>query len=254
MSDERHRHIDDDLMSDALLRLLSAAQLDSVFDHLDNCAECETRFREAASRFETLRAESVGAQPATVGSTGRDDSTRTNRWRAVVRALWPRPALVTAAVVAVLALVVLNPLQRRHNPGIVAWIPVDGEILEKRSAAGTAGERFWSGLEAYRERRAGDAVEELTAATVTGPYRDLRDIYLASALVNSSRFEEALGLVEALKVDDLPQPWRDEARWVRAVALMETGDTEAGIATMEQLADSGGAAGDRARTYLEKRR
>jgi hypothetical protein len=252
MSDKQWQHIDDDLMTDAVLRLLPPKQLEHVFDHLDECAECETRFRMAVSRFETLQAKAAGA--AAAGVTKHKRSSDMSWWRVIVRPVLSRPAFATAAVLLILVLVVMIPLQRRQDPGTVAWIPVAGEILEKRSANGGADDRFWTGLEAYRRHRADEAIDNLTAAKATGPYRDLRNIYLASALANSSRFDEAMELINGVVVDDLPQPWREEVRWVRAVALIGTGDTESGLATIELLAGVDGRVGDRARSYLKSRR
>ncbi len=249
MSGEQWQHIDDDLMTDALLRLLPHKQLELVLNHLDECSGCETRFREAVSRFETLKAEAAGAAAARV--SGHEDTVETSWWRALVRSVLARPAFATAAVLLAVALFVLIPLQRRQEPGTAAWIPVAGEILEKRGASGGADDRFWSGLEAYRERRAVDAIDHLTAAKTTGPYRDLKIIYLASALVNLSKFDKALVMINGVVLDDLPQPWRDEARWVRAVALIGTGDTEGGHAAIERLAGLDGRVGDRARSYLD---
>ena len=252
MSDEHWQHINDDLMSDALLRLLPRKQLERVFDHLDECAGCEMRFRAAASRFETLQAKAVGSGAA--GVARHEDSSDTSRWHVIYRSLLSRPALAAAAVVIALALLVLLPLQRRQVLGIGSWIPVSGEILEKRGANGGADDRFWSGLEAYSQRSSDDAIEDLTAAKVTGPYRDMRNIYLASALVNKSRFGEALVLINSVVADDLPQPWRDEALWVRAVALIGTGDTESGLAAIERLATADEPVGGRAQSYLKDRR
>ncbi|HEU4364269.1 MAG TPA: hypothetical protein VFT13_02270 [Candidatus Krumholzibacteria bacterium] len=162
---------------------------------------------------------------------------------------------------AVAALVVLigsinflrNP--RESGPGDY-WIPISGEATLLRSPTNSSpSQDVTDALRAYRQRDAATAVEELRAFKV--PVSDatvytLRDLYLASALVNAAQPEEALATLETLGIESLPQPWRGHARWTYYLALMRVGRTNEAFALLGSLAQETGEIGQRAREEVNR--
>lgn len=204
--------------------------------HLATCADCERLFREISGRRERLLAE--GAP-----TPGRSNPSMERR------RVWP-----WLAAAAMLAVAVAAPLlvDRKHPVLIDALLPAEGETTLMRSGDHVAGlDSFIEALEVYRARDPRLAARLFREADVPEGYDGLRRLYLASALLLVGEPDESLAVLETLNVDTLPQPWRDEARWVAYLGLRERGDAEAARPRLEQLADSPGEIGDRARRELQ---
>ena len=103
-----------------------------------------------------------------------------------------------------IALFVFVLPQFRAPSGFDAWISTNHTLIEQRSFTAVADSNLWRGLDHYRGRRTKAAIEALGASRASGPYADLRDVYLASALAHEGRFSEALRLIEEEGLKEMP--------------------------------------------------
>ena len=94
------------------------------------------------------------------------------------------------------------------------------------------------------------AVELLTATGAEGAPEAIRRVYLGSALARLGRPEEALDALAPASDGTLPEPWRGEAAWTRAIALREAGRAADATAALEDLVAGEGPLADRARRLL----
>jgi hypothetical protein len=97
------------------------------------------------------------------------------------------------------------------------------------------------------------AVDLLRSAKAQDGLEDLRRLYLAGALYSSGKPMDAASTLESLDVDTLPQPWKDEARWLLILSLEAAGSRDAALPILERLARTEGEFGARARARLERR-
>jgi hypothetical protein len=140
-----------------------------------------------------------------------------------------------------------------HHSAQTWWIPVESQVLHSRSATAPADSSFAAGLRAYAERDAAAAIALLEAARTQEGWEDLRRVYLASALVHASQGDTALGILQGLDVQTLPQPWRDRAQWVRFQALQATGRHAEADSLLHGLIDATGEVGAMARERRSRR-
>lgn len=113
-------------------------------------------------------------------------------------------------------------------------------------------EELENGIGAYGEDRLDAAIPLLESAETDGVLDLVRRAYLGSALARSERWEEAIVALDDVVERPLPDPWRTEARWARAVALRETGRIDEARAALESLAAENGPASQRAAEALER--
>jgi hypothetical protein len=167
------------------------------------------------------------------------------------RGQWTR-LLWAGSLAAAAVIVVLLSWPGRMPPDREAtwWIPVESQVLHNRSAARAADSSFTAGLRAYARRDAEAAVPLLEHALTNAGWEDLRRVYLASALVHASRGDAALGILQTLDVQTLPQPWRDRAQWVRFQALQDTGRHTEADSLLRSLVDATSEVGALARERL----
>ena len=228
-------HVADERCLDLVHGLLPGDELERVLQHVRGCASCESRVRRITADREALRAR-FGRGGAAVRGVER-----ASRWRLVRRWL-----PIAAAATLVIAFAVRTNLPARA-PVAGRWIPVEqGEILRRGAGAGMD-PLLRQGLLAYARRDAVGAVRSLRASRVQGSEAQLRSLYLASALVWSSRPVEALGVLDSLTAAGLPEPWRSEALWVRYLALDRAGRRAAADAQLRALQAAPGDVGRLAR-------
>ena len=235
----RQHPIDESTLIDLAHGLLPPSEQGEALAHIRACPECENRFRVIVADRERSRA--TGAP----------------------RAVWPggvekRPGLrhskglrwvAAAAVVLTIGVYALQRNTVRPAP-IPYWIPVEEEATVLRSSTGLQGEHVDSALDGYLKRNAATAVRELRALEVSpdnATVASLRDLFLASALVNAGQYAEAIKVLDALSIDTLPTQWRRQARWVHYLALMELGRREEAGLLLEELVDEPGEIGRRAK-------
>src|SRR5678815_2453671 len=234
-------HITETRLMDLAAGLLSSAEQRDVTGHVRSCAECENRLRLIVADRESAR-----SGPAPALSDGKIQLARKKRRPAILV-----PAAIAAAVVLVVAVGILVVNHKDSVPDY--WIPITGETVILR----TVDDGMTDALRAYQAHDAKAAVEELRAFT---PFSDdpaastLRDVYLASALVNAGRSSESLELLERLTLNFLPGQWRGHARWVRYVALRRTDQDKEADEVLDALAAEPGEMGDKARAELQRLR
>lgn len=235
-------HITETRLIDLAAGLLSSAEQRDVMGHVRWCAECENRLRLIVADRESTR-----SSPAPALSDGRIQLARKNRRPAILV-----PAAIAAA--AVVLVVAVGLLVVDHEDSVPDyWIPITGEAVILR----TVDDAMTDALRAYQAHDAKAAVEELRAFTPSSDdptASTLRDVYLASALVNAGRPSEGLELLKSPTLNYLPGQWRGHAQWVRYVALRRTDKDKEADEVLDALGAEPGEMGDKARAELERRR
>jgi hypothetical protein len=270
MTDDKPRrastpHLTEERCNDILLGLVSRQNARRAAEHARSCPRCEALLQRLSAEFETLRSRGAPQRDAagawqhpsipadTAASPSETMQVHANRiapprWRRA-RSLWLGGLAAAAVVVAVLSW----PGRMTHDSGQTWWIPVESQVLHNRSAAARADSSFAAGLRAYAQRDAANAIPLLEAARAQDGWEDLRRVYLASALVHTSQGDAALGILQRLDVQTLPQPWRDRAQWVRFQALQITGRHTEADSLLHALIDATGEVGAMARERRNRR-
>jgi hypothetical protein len=226
---------------DMVSGLLSAEEKERTIDHVRGCPDCEQRLREIVADREHLRAAPF---PRMV----HDRIQRVQPGNQPALRRW----LAMAAVLAVVVIGTLRVFTPRNS--LEYWIPVEEASVVLRSD-GQASGAMEDGLKAYRNRDVGAAIELLEDLVISSGDQTaatLRDLYLASALVNAERHAEALATLEKLRIDSMPTPWRGHAQWVQYIALTRAGRDLEARALIETLALDPGEMGRRAQAELDR--
>lgn len=240
---EADGHASDDLLIDFAFGLLPEERRGRVAAHIAACARCDDALREIVADRERRR------------SWWRSEGAARTRPSASPRRGWSVPSRrslmvpVGLAAAALLALLVMPPSRAVLEP---TWLPGPGPELESRGPnAGGRDEFVWRGLAAYGRHDLAQAMRVLGSARAeeAGTER-LRRTYLASALLLAEQPRQALDALEGVELETLPDPWRNETRWLRACALARLGRAEESRAELEHLAREQGAPAERARRAL----
>ena len=238
--------LDESALIDLVHGLASPSERDSLLAHLRTCEQCEGRFRALVREHELLRAEKL---PGLAGASMAGPSSTV------------RPKLVVWAAVAAAAVLIgfiAIPRLAGDRTSSVYWIPIEHEatVLRSTNEAPTRSE-VNGALDAYVNRDAAGAIEELRAFQVSPDNEtssDLRDLFLASALVNAGQHGEANDLLDRLDVDTLPTQWRGQARWVRYIALARLERRDEARALLDKLVREPGEIGRLAREAAGRNR
>ncbi|MGH9868522.1 MAG: hypothetical protein ACREAA_10215 [Candidatus Polarisedimenticolia bacterium] len=240
-------HVSDDRLIDLVLELPEPGEQRRALDHVLACPACEKRFQELCRESELLRGL---AGPA--GITLQRPSTG----RAARASHHPPPAArsrlvawagAAAAGILVVAAMVFWPRNERR---LDYWLPVEQERIVARSGSADAANRaVREAIDAYRRHETSRVVELLQGSAALNEHEPLK-LILASALVWERRPDQARALLAELKVETLPLPARDRARWILATALRQSGDDAAARAILADLASRPGELSDRAAGQL----
>ena len=209
-----HQHVGEDRLIDLAARLLPPPLEAETLRHLESCPECETLFRE------TCRGAELSALRRAVP-------------RGVPRWRW---AAVAASLILVVALI--GVFSRRSAPVDAAeyWFPVDSELVGLRTGApGADDDVFHSAVEAYRRHDAALVVGLLSDRSIPEALDPMK-IVLASAFVKTGQSGRAKAVLAELRIDTLPQPDRDRARWILFAALTGGGKPDEARTVAESLA------------------
>lgn len=258
------RHLDGDECIDLLHGHLGPEDEARIVDHAATCPSCEEVFRDAVRAFESARA-TPGLVRDEEGRLVRELPARTavrsdapaarptapprRSWAFRWRAAWAGIGLVGA--VAAVLLLFLRSDEPRPADTASYWIPADREVVRLRAGI-RLDEGIEAGLRAYRERDTTTAIARLQDARTDGAYDVLRRIYLGSALLNDGRADEAAAALGDLSMFTIPEPWRSDARWILALALLESGREDQARTPLEALASGDGPLAERARTRLKE--
>ncbi|MFT5315135.1 MAG: hypothetical protein ACI9UK_000967 [Candidatus Krumholzibacteriia bacterium] len=182
-----------DLVVDFSLGLLSPEQEKVLLTTARSSPELEALLRAQCPDFKGFgnKARAAAAPPAPV----------------VVDLPWHRQRRTWGWSTSVAASVALTVWLAPVSESPQYWLPFDNVLLSQRSQAENVG-GLSTGIERYS---AGDllaAVAALKSADVQGANKDLRDIYLASAMINLGRTDEAFKILTSMDLESLPSPWR----------------------------------------------
>lgn len=223
-------HISDDRLVDLIHHLLPPEEEKAAMAHLEQCTDCEERFRVLLREHETARA----SRPSSGAST---------RVQRLPRGT--RVALLAATAVAIVAIGLFAT--KRGRPELY-WIPLqfDESALRSADSVATGSSDAFRAYEAHDANRAIELIEQ-SPSTDDEMVSSLRRLVLASALVNDSRPTEAIDELAKLEIFSLPVRWREQAQWVEYLALRDAGRAEEARSRLEKLAEYEGDIGDRAR-------
>lgn len=143
-------------------------------------------------------------------------------------------------------------MREMRRPGravpALGWLPPAHDAVITREPTPVAEDaKMRAGLEAYERRDYETAARLLGRATAQGDMEIVRRLYWSSALAWKADYEAALGAMQGLRLDPLPEPWRGEALWTQYVALGGTGKQTAADSLLRGLADRDDTIGERAR-------
>jgi len=247
MNSTPDRHIDDEQLLDLLNDLTPAGEAADARRHIEACHECEARFVRLAREHETLRARA----PAVVGGgTERKRNSIATRTRVLAAA---------AVVVAAVVVAVLAPRLARlpANDSATYWMPAEPELVTLRTRDSNDRLRILSsGIEAYERHRLDEAVRLLRDVDAEAPndqYKIIANLYLASALVNMRKYDEAVSSFPMIDLEYLPYRWRQQARWILFNAHEALGHEQEALELLEPLLDDSGDLGQRARAARARR-
>jgi hypothetical protein len=224
-------HATDDRLIDLAHGLLEPAERTACLAHVGKCGACEERFRAIAGQHARLEAE--GAPPVA-----------SHRTRYVV----------AASIAALLLFAAALRFGRSADAGPASyWLPIEREQAVLRSHGDTeAPADLARALEAYAKQDAARAIALLREADLPTEYKPLRDLYLASALELDGQAAEAGAVLERLRIDTLPEPWRTQARWVAYSVARAQGQDDRAAALLEAVARTKGEIGELARRERER--
>ncbi len=159
------------------------------------------------------------------------------------------PRLRETGLALIVALLLVAACGRNDDKPPEYWIPQGRDVRGLATDEVFADDELWAGINAYDSRDVGHALAYLRSTSSRGVYGDVGNVYLASALSLSRHYERALSTLGRVDEDSLPQPWRDEARWIEYIALCGIGDNgrEQASRILEELARVEGEVGDLAR-------
>lgn len=222
-------HPSEDRLLDIAAGLVPKEAAAAELDHLYGCPPCEERFRALCRELERSRL----ARPA-----------RKSR-------VWIAAGLAAAAVIVAALLVPLVRAPAAPDP-VAYWLPVETDAVELRTGrADVEGTALAEAAEAYRRRDAARVVKLLLGKTIPESHDPLRLLY-ASALLKTGDAEASLRELDALKIDTLPQPYRDRAKWIEIGALRSSSRNDDARALARELAGRPGEFSEAARRLVGK--
>jgi hypothetical protein len=237
-------HPDDDACFDLILGLLPEVEASSVLGHLENCLECEERFRQMAAEWEGL-----SVHPGETSAARADE--RTQWWRTIALNFGrPRTRFAVAAgLAAILVFMLLPETAQDPNRRFLGKLPALGTEMQQRAGDADVSGEFSASLESYDRGDFDAAAGILRDTRVSGPAAAFRDIYLASALAWTGAYGAAVEVLETVPFDLVPEPWSGEARWTLFVALRGAGHDARADSLLREMERETGVIGERARGF-----
>jgi len=217
-------HPSEDRLLDIAAGLVAKGAAADDLAHLYACPDCEQRFRSICRDLERSRL----ARPAPR------------------RKAWIAAGLAAAAAIVAAILVPLARTPAVPDPATY-WLPVDSETIELRTGR-TDVERsaFAEAAGAYRDHDAARVVRLLSGKDIPESHDPLRLLY-ASALLKTGDARGSLRELAALKVETLPQPYRDRALWIKLGALRVLSRDDEARAIAREMSERPGEFEDGAR-------
>lgn len=245
-------HLTDDQALDLTHGLASPEQETSLLDHVRGCEECEHLLRRAAGERERMRAgprarvvaeRVVLAERQVPAPKGEKDRLRSWRLGGI--------AVAAAAVVALLFIGKAPEQDSGMDPGQAHWISVDQPLRSLRSTQGDEVAGLRTMLELYEARDTKQALAFLDTASFSPDFDTaftLRLLLLADLVLrDTGDTERGLALLAEVDLPTLPQPWRDEGRWIKYRALVLANRREEASKILLLLVSAPGKIGELAR-------
>ena len=239
-------HLDAETLTELVLGLAAEDVVARAIAHAGECAVCEARLRETVGDLESFRAR--GAVLPDLAAAPADS--RARRALALPRRPFALRWAIPLAAAATLMVVVLTrpPGGVRPRETSPYWIPAATDVQVLRDVHhDDADSSFWAGLEAYESHDADRTRSLLEKAHATGGLEEMRRLYLSSSLLNAAHAEESLRLLATLSPDELPMPWRQDARWMTYEALLRLHRGAGADSLLDVMAAWPGHVGDLAR-------
>ena len=212
---------------------MTAAEAAAFEDHFVTCAECQSEVRLASAIIGGLPREAVAPRSAKASRRG---------W------VWGGGGLALAAGLATLMVFRSEPREDLVALGGVREPPVYLGIPVR--SVGTEDPLFESAMDAYAQRRYPVAVERLRAVLAAGQDSVPAQFFLATSLLLNNRANEAADAFQrVLAFGDTP--YRAEARYYRAKALLRVGRATEARAELVRLSPVDGVVYDMGRALAD---
>ena len=223
-------HLSDDRLIDLARGLLPPQAEPELLGHLESCPLCEDRFRRTCKEAEIGRLRRLRAPRQ--------------------RSPWWIGAAAAAALIA--AFVLLWDRSPAPSPSAY-WFPLAIERVGLRTGeSDPQAAAFEAAAEAYRRRDPERVVALLRGREIPEAHDPLK-IVLASALVKTGEPAAARQILHRLRIETLPQPDRDRARWILYAALVAEGRNDQARALAADLASRPGEFSEAARPLSRQR-
>jgi len=256
-TDPRSAHGTPDAFLDLVHGLLEDDERSRLLEHVGRCPDCEARLRATVATHERGRARAAealaaGAHAPAAGPALAPPAVlpRANRSRSP----WWAVAATIAVVSAAGWYASRGPSPETGGVRIEAGrLPaVDRDALRLTRSAAGADSLVPEGIEAYGRGDLARAVALLGSARAEGALEAMRGCYLASAQLAGGDARAALVTLEGVDESALPDPWYDENRWTRLVALDRLGRRATADSLARAIAAGSGPAAERAERYLRR--
>ncbi len=241
-------HYDEDFLLEVVHGLRADHEVANAVEHAHTCPQCDRQLRIAAADRERFRAraESVLAAPAIPVQSGG------------VRPAWARRrgllgiALATAAAVAIVSsIVLLREPAPRAKPALLG-LPAPLEIVHLRAREQTADlPRLEDAIARYGSGNWSAAARLLDTPFEDARLEPLRRLYLASALLELGRNDEARSVLTPIATKALPEPYADWREWARLRTSPEALDAGRADSVVRALAGRPGPLQGKAQALLE---
>lgn len=255
-------HLDGDMLLNLMFGLLSEAEEQPAFAHLEACPSCAQALQTLCARHERTRAGGAprfvrDGQLVRAGEPAAAKMIAASFKRAV--ALLRRPTLAIAGAVAVAILVVavwprLTPEVAgppgRGPAGGVGWLTTRDVGRQGGETGAEQMTEFNAAIRAYESRDLPRALELLTTARVPENVDAYRRVLLGSTLALSGRHAEASRVLLGAVEPELRDPLRLEAYQTLFATLLLSGRRATADSLLYALENHPGQLGGWARNLL----
>lgn len=255
MTAEATPHLDADHCLDLLQDLVAEPERARLLAHAARCAACEELLRGHAMTRERLRAQAPealrpSATPAAAPARAGGWSRLTHRFSGTpaVRAM---AAFGTVAVLVVAVIVARDPRSGTATSSTapqVHWLPgAEADVVNRASWGAAENDAVRAGVEAYARRDLEEARRILGSTRSEGALELLRRVFLGSAAALQDDFATAEEVLARIPMEDVPEPWRGEARWTLYAAYEARGARAEAESLLALIAAGPGPVSSRAR-------
>jgi hypothetical protein len=206
-------------------KLMAPPEAQAFEDHFVTCPDCQSEVRFASALVAAVPREGMATPPASAA-----------------RPLWIAAGIALAAGLATFMLLRVQPRREFLALGAVREPPAY-QGIPVRSADARHDSLFDTAMESYLARRYGPAAAELRAALAAGADSVPAQFFLATSLLLDDKARDAADEF-ARVLSHGETPYRAEARYYRAKALLRLGRAGDAQAELGRLTPADGVAYD----------